>query len=149
VYPTVETHADESAVVNDLVETLVDGVRGYRTAADAVEDEGLAGVLRKLADERHEVARRLVQVAADAGTEVHADLDGTVGGGLHRAWIGLEGAVTGDESIVNSAIRGEEHALEECEEALGTGIGEPVAAAVRSALVADQVAVGEEFGSGA
>lgn len=125
--------ADDEGIVADVVDTLVDGVRGYRTAADAVEDPTLADVMQSLADSRHDVTERVVRAASDHGYAISADLDGTAAGGLHRAWIEVEGSVAGDTSIVKSAIAGEKHALEESEEALGAGIAEPIAAAVREA----------------
>lgn len=131
--PATETVFDGATVIGDVAETLFDGVRGYLTAADAVDDTGLAAMLRERASHRRLVAERLVQVAGDAGYAIDVDPDGTASGGIHRAWINLEGAVAGDEAIVKSAITGEEHALDECEEALGTGIGEPVDNAIRTA----------------
>ncbi len=124
---------DDAKMVADLVETLIDGVRGYRTAADKVEDPQLAAALRSIGSERRNVAERLLAAATDKGLEIEADFDGTTGGGLHRTWIALEGALAGDGAVVGSAIRGEEHALSECNEALGSGLPESIATVVRSA----------------
>lgn len=127
-----EVTRDESGAA-DLIETLVNGVRGYRTAADAVENAALATKLRELGERRRSVTEDVIRTATDAGLAIDVDIDGTAPGGLHRAWIQVEGAVAGDGAVVKSAINGEEHALEECEEALGAGMAEPVAAAVRAA----------------
>lgn len=150
-YPAYPTDATASSVdlVTDLVETLVDGVRGYRTAADKVEDPALASTMRDRGDRRYSVTENIVRVAGDAGHAVDVDLDGTATGGLHRAWIEIEGAIAGDEAVVKSAIRGERHALEECEEALGDGVGEPIAGAVRNAAedIRSAIAALEAFAS--
>ena len=130
---TAATVFDEGAALDGVVETLVDGVRGYRTAASTVADAELAGVLRELANKRRIAVENLVRVAADQGATISAELDGTAAGGVHRAWIEIEGTVAGDGSILKSAKNGEEHALEECEELLRAGIGEPIAGAVREA----------------
>jgi uncharacterized protein (TIGR02284 family) len=108
-------------------------VRGYRSTADEVDDASLASELRILADRRRAATEELVRVATDAGFDVDPDFDGTAAGGLHRAWIKLEGTVAGDESLVTQAIAGEQHALENLHEALESGLGEPMAATVRAA----------------
>ncbi len=68
---------DDCAMVADLVDTLVDGIRGYRTAADQADDEELVAVLRDLGSGGRQVTVRLIQVSADAGITFDADLDGT------------------------------------------------------------------------
>lgn len=130
---------DTDEVVGNLVSTLVDGVRGYRTAADKVDDERLATLLRSHGERRRELVEELARSARiDMG---EADFEGTAGGGLHRAWIALEGAAAGDGAVVKSAIRGERHALDECEDALAKDLPEPAAQLVRRAArqIADAI----------
>jgi uncharacterized protein (TIGR02284 family) len=118
-------------VVGQLVETLVDGVRGYNTAAENVDDDRLATLFRSHAQRRRELIEELARSARI--DMIEADFDGTAGGGLHRAWISVEGAVAGDDAVVKSAIRGEKHALDECEDALGESLSEPTVRLVRRA----------------
>ncbi len=133
---------DAESVIQDLVSTLMDGVRGYETAADKVDDAATAATMMAHAKQRRDTVGELLRVASDEGL-VPADLevDSTVTGAMHRAWLALEGAVAGDDSVISSAINGEEHALSETNDALTEHLPEDVAKAVRqiAAEIADSI----------
>jgi uncharacterized protein (TIGR02284 family) len=124
---------DSDQVLRDLIETLVDGVRGYRTAADRVDDAELAALMRARAEKRRAVVEDLMRTAGGRDAAEDVDFDGTASGGLHRGWITVQGAIAGDGAVVKSAIAGEEHALEQCEEALREGVTAEAATVVRRA----------------
>ncbi len=124
---------DSDQVLRDLIETLVDGVRGYRTAADKVDGAELAALMRARGEKRRAVVEDLMRAAGGRDVADDVDFDGTATGGLHRGWITIQGAIAGDGAVVKSAITGEEHALEQCDEALGAGVSPEAATVVRRA----------------
>jgi uncharacterized protein (TIGR02284 family) len=101
-----------------LIETCEDGIHGFQTASEAVENPSakalfasrLPNIQRGLAELKAEVRR----LGGDP------DKSGTVAGALHRGWINLKSAVTGknEEAIVMECERGEEHAAHVYEDAL-------------------------------
>lgn len=111
-------NAEVVSVLNDLIETCEDGIHGFQTASESVENPSakalfasrLPNIQRGMAELKAEV-RRL-------GGE--PDKSGTVGGALHRGWINLKSAVTGknEDAIVMECERGEEHAAHVYEDAL-------------------------------
>lgn len=113
--------SSEDEVVGELVETLIDDVRGNLTAADRVDDGDLAALLRAHADRRRDRIERLLRTSNLDERDVH--FDGTPAGALRRVWMELEGKVADDEAIVKSVVRGEKHTLGECEDALEENLG--------------------------
>lgn len=110
-----------SDVIKDLVQTLEDGRKGFADAADKLADDGranLAETFRGYSRQRAEFAQQLRAAAAEARSDF--DEDGSIAGALHRGWISLKDALTGDDvdAIINAAITGEEHAVDEFEDAL-------------------------------
>jgi uncharacterized protein (TIGR02284 family) len=109
---------DVISVLNDLIETCEDGVRGFHTAADAVEDPQARSVFNTRADyiARSEADLRALVRRLGGDPEHH----GSVSGAVHRGWINLKAAVTGkdDEAIIAECERGEDAAVERYEDAL-------------------------------
>ncbi len=114
------------SVLNDLIETCTDGVNGFRTAATAV----------KHADAKALFTSR-VQVIESAKAELQAEVrrlggnpetGGSVAAKIHRGWIDLKAAVTGqdDAAIITECERGEQVAVKNYEDArkknLPTGV---------------------------
>lgn len=133
------TRRDPESAIQDLLSTLMDGVRGYETAADKVDDAAIAATMTAHAKQRRESVGELLRVASDTGVAPpDLDVDSTVTGAMHRAWLALEGAVAGDDSVISSAINGEEHALSETNDVLTEYLPEDVAKAVRR--IADEIA---------
>lgn len=113
--------SDDEKVAKDLVETLKDGERGFRTAAEKVRDGDRpqwASTLQRFSEQRAEFRREIVGLGNVYGDDV--DESASAAGALHRAWIGLKDAVTGDDagSILGAAVTGEDHAVSEYEKAL-------------------------------
>jgi uncharacterized protein (TIGR02284 family) len=112
--------ADKS-VAKELVETLKDGERGFASAADKLRDSNRpewATTLQKFSEQRADFSREIIDMAH----EYHEDVDesGTVAAALHRGWISLKDALTGDDagSVLGAAVTGENHAVSEYEKAL-------------------------------
>jgi len=106
------------SVLNDLIDTCRDGIEGFKTASESVDNPGakalfasrLPNIQRGLAELQAEVRR----LGGDP------DKSGTVGGAMHRGWMNLKAAITGknEAAIIAECERGEEHAAHVYEEAL-------------------------------
>lgn len=110
-----------AAVLEDLIETLEDGRKGFEQAAERIEDSddpSLAIDLRRFAQQRTEFSVELRQLAGSQGIEI--DEEGSTGGALHRGWLSLKDALTGDDpqAVLAAAETGEDHAVSEYEDAL-------------------------------
>jgi uncharacterized protein (TIGR02284 family) len=96
----------ERAVLNHLIETCTDAARGFRSAADHVENPTLKGVFLGLASAREKFAADLLPHAQRLGGAAAAD--GTTAAVLHRGWIDLKSKLRhGDAGIVVEAARGD------------------------------------------
>ena len=122
------------STIQDLVQTLEDGRKGFADAADKLADDGntqLADEFRQFAEQRQRFSSELRTVATGAGVTI--DEDGSIAGALHRGWISLKDALTGDDAqaIAAAAKSGEEHAVSEYEKALDGELPGEVATLVK------------------
>ncbi len=111
---------DEKAA-KELVETLKDGERGFAAAAEKVRGSDhpeWAETLQRFAAQRASFCREIVELGHEYGDDV--DESGSVAAAVHRGWISLKDAVTGDDagSVLKAAATGEDHAVSEYEKAL-------------------------------
>lgn len=111
-----------SDIVENLMVTLQDGRMGFRQAAEQLRDDGhgeLASEMEELSQQRERLIREL-----RTETRVHAAFEeegsGSTAGALHRGWMTLKDALTGDDphAILAAAERGEDHAKNEYRKAL-------------------------------
>ncbi|MBJ7356874.1 PA2169 family four-helix-bundle protein [Nocardioides sp.] len=112
---------DDKDAAKELVETLKDGERGYASAADKVRDGDhaeWATTLQRFSEQRADFRREIVEMGHDYGDDV--DEGGTVTAALHRGWIALKDALTGDDpdGVLAACVTGEDHAVSEYEKAL-------------------------------
>jgi uncharacterized protein (TIGR02284 family) len=112
--------ADEK-VAKDLVETLKDGRNGFASAAEKLRDSDspeVAATLERLSEQRAGFVRDIVAMGHEYGDDV--DESGSVAATLHRGWISLKDALTGDDAsgVLGAAVTGEDHAVSEYEKAL-------------------------------
>ncbi len=107
-------------VLEDLVETLEDGKKGFRQAADQLDEErpDVAGRLRQFADEREQFSAELREIASSEGMDIVEE--GSVAGSVHRGWIALKDALAANDThaVLAAAETGEDHAVAEFEAAL-------------------------------
>lgn len=130
----VDSLTEFQAVTNTVIETLIDGVRGFATAAEKAQGD-LEEQLTSMGEQRRTTTEDIIRIAADEDMEpVTIDDEGTPTGVLHRSWISIRDAVQGDSGVVNAALTGERHAKEELEEALDKGLPESIATVTRRAL---------------
>ena len=108
----------EREALRHLIDICMDGERGFRAAAAAVNDPKLRTLFTNLAEERARFAAALVPHLQRLGGTL--DHEGTGAGALHRTWINLKAHVPGhgDHAIVTEAERGEHAALDAYDEAL-------------------------------
>lgn len=106
------------STLNGLIETCEDGAKGFRTAADAVENsEAKALFLARVTTIEKAAAQLKTEVRRLGGD---AEKGGSVAGAVHRGWIDLKAAITGKDeaAIVAECERGEDVAVKHYESAL-------------------------------
>jgi uncharacterized protein (TIGR02284 family) len=110
------------STINNLIETLKDGEKGFKEAADAVRDPQLKSLFQQYSQQRNRFATELQGQARDLG--VKPDESSSTAGAMHRAWINLKSAVTSgnDKAILAECERGEDSAVHEFEEAMSDGL---------------------------
>ena len=111
----------DEKVAKELVETLRDGERGFATAAEKLRDSDRpewAATLERLSQQRADFRREIVELGHEYDDDV--DEGGTAAAALHRGWISLKDALTGEDagSVLGAAVTGEDHAVSEYEKAL-------------------------------
>ena len=112
---------DDAKAAKELVETLKDGERGFADAAEKLRDSEhpeWATTLQRLSEQRAGFSREIVDLGHEYGDDV--DESGTVAAALHRGWISLKDALTGDDAsgVLGAAATGEDHTVSEYEKAL-------------------------------
>ncbi len=112
---------DNKAVVstlNDLIETCEDGVNGFRTAAEAVQNAEAKALFASRVPAIEHAAAELQAAVRGLGGE--AETTGSAAAAVHRGWIDLKSAVTGrsDAAITTECERGEQLAVSNYESAL-------------------------------
>ena len=132
--------SDDAKAAKELVETLKDGERGFADAADKLRDgehPEWATVLQRFSEQRAGFWREIVDMGHAYGDDV--DESGTVAAAVHRGWIALKDALTGDdaEAVLKAALTGENHAVSEYEDALKMDLS----AGFREVVVRQQAAV--------
>ncbi|MDQ2890519.1 MAG: PA2169 family four-helix-bundle protein [Gemmatimonadota bacterium] len=112
------TNDDTIGVLNDLIETCKDGVKGFRAAADAVGEARAKTLFRARGQAIETAVGELSGEVRKLGGD--PETSGTAAGAAHRGWIGLKAAVTGrsDHAILAECERGEDHAVNVYEDAL-------------------------------
>jgi len=111
--------------INDLVETCKDGMKGYQTAAESVENPQIKSELSNFSQQRAQFASELETQARQIGlnTRQEGTIEGAaldVAGAVHRGWINLKSALSGNDSraVLNECENGDAAALKTYEEAL-------------------------------
>lgn len=105
------------AILNGLIETCEDGVKGFRTSAEAVKHPAAKTLFTsRVPVIEHAAAELQVEVRRLGGTP---ETTGSVAAKIHRGWIDLKAAVTGqdDAAIITECERGEQVAVHNYEEA--------------------------------
>ncbi len=113
--------SDDAKAAKELVETLKDGEKGYASAADKLRDSDRpewGTTMQRLSEQRAGFWREIVDMGHEYGDDV--DESGSVAAAVHRGWLSLKDAVSGDDpdAVLEAAETGEDHAVSEYEDAL-------------------------------
>ncbi len=119
-----------TTILEDLNETLEDGREGFSQAADKLEEGGhgqIATKMREFAAQREKLSRELAGIASANGMNFETG-NGTTAGALHRGWMSMKDALTGNDphAILAAAERGEDHAVAQYREALNEDLPAPI-----------------------
>lgn len=106
-------HGDTEIVIllNDLIESCKDSQKGYRTAADHIDNPELKQLLHSYANQRGDFAVALqAEVRRHRG---HPEKSGSVAGALHRGWLSFKSTLLGrsETAILAACAHGEEKTL--------------------------------------
>jgi uncharacterized protein (TIGR02284 family) len=109
---------DTIDVLNTLLETSIDGERGFRKVAEHIHSADLQTLFTRRADECRQGAAELRARVVQLGGE--PETGGTASGALQRGWLALLGSVSGhsDKSLLEACERGEDSAMERYRDAL-------------------------------
>ena len=109
---------DTISTLNNLIETCKDGQDGFRSAAGGVRNAELKTLFHAYSQQRAQFAAELQGEVRRLGGD--PEKTGSTAAALHRGWIDIKGAVTGEDegAIVSECERGEDSAVRNYEEAL-------------------------------
>lgn len=104
--------------LNDIIQKNEDAIKGYEQAAENAQEIGLKNYFRNKSKERRNFLTELKSAAPALDTR--DDIDGSVTGGMHRAWMDIKAffSADNDEAMLEEAIRGDKAAVEEYNEVL-------------------------------
>ena len=100
---------DQISILNTLIETTIDSVKGYEDSAENVDNERFRQIFRERADERQQVVSQLREEVRRLGGD--PEESGTFLGKAHQRFEDLKAAITGrdEKAIVNEVERGEDY----------------------------------------
>ena len=103
---------------NQLLEKNYDAEKGYKDAADKVQNTRMKQFLEEQAQLRYDFGHQIKSEIKAFDGEV--DKGGSVKGSMHRAWMDLKSAVSSDkeENVMEEVQRGEQSAIEEYNEVI-------------------------------
>ncbi|HVE51387.1 MAG TPA: PA2169 family four-helix-bundle protein [Casimicrobiaceae bacterium] len=119
------------SLLNELIETSMDGENGFRKAANDARDAELKSLFTTCAARCAEGARELQQVVKVGGGD--PEKTGSVAAALHRGWISVKEAMTDrdDKAILEECERGEDYAKVQYKKALQQDLPENIRAVVQ------------------
>jgi uncharacterized protein (TIGR02284 family) len=110
------------ATLNNLIETCKDGAQGFSAAAEGLQNSSTKDLFRQFGRERAGCAEELRTEVKRLGG--NPEDSGSVSGAMHRGWMNIKSAVTGqsDSAIIAEAERGEDVAVKTYQKALDSGL---------------------------
>ena len=110
---------DTTSTLNDVIQTLKDGQKGFQTAAEDIESSELKSLFSEYSLQRSKFAGELQELERSLGESEPED-EGSIAGALHRGWIDLKSALASrDEyAILAECERGEDVAVKAYKDAL-------------------------------
>ena len=104
--------------LNNLLEKTYDAEKGFKKAAENVENKALKSYFNLKAQERYNFGHELKSEIKSFNQNI--DKGGSLTGDAHRAWMDIKAlfALDDEESMLEEAIRGEKTAIKEYEEVI-------------------------------
>ena len=123
--------ADNTSMLNDLIETSKDGENGFRSAAEDAKSAELKATFLRRAEDCAKGASELQQLVSRMGGK--PEQGGSVAGAMHRGWMDLKAKVThrDDLAILEECERGEDVAKAKYRKALDAPLPDDVRAVVQ------------------
>lgn len=117
----------DRSITQDLVTIAEDGKEGYAKGAEELTGSDrpeLSATFTRFSEQRASFSAELQALAAAYGDDVKET--GSATAALHRGWMAIRDALTGSgpESVLKTALQGEDHAIEAYEKALQEDISE-------------------------
>jgi len=116
-----------TSTINKLIETLKDGEKGFKEAADAVKDPELKSLFTEYSAQRHQFASELqTELRSLSGAE--PETGGSAAGAMHRGWINLKSAISSKDegAVLAECERGEDSAVKEFKVAIDKPFSSPL-----------------------
>ena len=132
------------ALLNELVETLKDGQKGYADAMTDVEDSQLKETFKKYSVQRAGYITEIEDQMFKLDLKPDESASGSVTATVHRAWIDLKAALTSkdNKAVLNECERGEDYARKAYQTALKT---EDLPSALKSVIEKQYQGVQEAY----
>ena len=104
--------------LNDLLERTYDAEKGFKTAAENIDNQALKNYFKSKAEERYTFGHELKSEIKSFNQEI--DKGGSIAGTAHRTWMDIKAMLSLDteESMLEEAIRGEKAAIEEYDDVI-------------------------------
>jgi uncharacterized protein (TIGR02284 family) len=108
------------SVLNNLIETCKDGQNGFQTAAEGISKSDLKSLFYQYSQQRAGFAGELQAEVRRLGGD--PEKAGSVAATLHRGWINIKSAVTGEDegAVLAECERGEDSAVSNYKDALAS-----------------------------
>jgi uncharacterized protein (TIGR02284 family) len=115
------TDTNDVSMLNGLIETTLDSMKGYEDAAKDAESTQYATMFADFARDRAKIATDLQNHVRSLGGE--PELDSSMLAAAHRTFMDLKQAITGkdDKAIIQEVERGEDHIKAKFEDAMKDG----------------------------
>lgn len=104
--------------LNELLEKNYDAEKGYKKAAENVENSKLKQFFKEQAQQRYDFGHQIKSEIKNYGES--PDKGGSTTGAMHRTWMDIETAFSSnnEETILNEVQKGEKAAIEEYDEVI-------------------------------
>lgn len=104
--------------LNELLEKNYDAEKGYKKAADIVDNTKLEQFFKEQAQQRYDFGHELKSEIRNYGES--PDKGGSATGAMHRTWMDIKSTFTSndEEAILNEVQTGEKAAVEEYNEVI-------------------------------
>jgi uncharacterized protein (TIGR02284 family) len=106
------------SVLNSLITTTIDSANGFDEAANDARSDRFQSMFREYGNERRQCVQQLQDAVRRFGGT--PETDGSAKAAVHRSWLNLKDAVTGDsdKQIVEEVENGEDYIKDKYETAL-------------------------------